>query len=62
MPGLSTVLEEEITSKENLTRQCQRAEAEVMTITVDDFENGEIESPPGEQLEVEVREGGRCQD
>ena len=32
LPGLSTVLEEEITSKENLTRQCQRAEAEVMTI------------------------------
>ena len=28
-PGLSTVLEEELTSKENLTRQCQRAEAEV---------------------------------
>merc|ERR1719234_1818509 len=26
--GLSTVLEEELTSKENLTRQCQRAEAE----------------------------------
>ena len=28
--GLSTVLEEELTSKENLTRQCQRAEAEVI--------------------------------
>ena len=30
LSGLSTVLEEELTSKENLTRQCQRAEAEVI--------------------------------
>ena len=35
-PGLSTVLEEELTSKENLTRQCQRAEAEVTDCNYDD--------------------------
>ena len=34
-PGLSTVLEEELTSKENLTRQCQRAEAEVTDCNYD---------------------------
>ena len=51
MLGLTTVLEEELTAKDNLARQCHKAEAEVGR----GKETGStLVTFPGQQLEAKV--------